>query len=182
MSEDKTDIKEIDFNAPKKEDLQTLVYRFLSNDRSHRNVDSATLIKGAISQYMNYGFSVSELVSLIMNDHRTIQQKNMGFVFRMIAQAAKEYKAGWFDGRNEYSYKLASKIYDNLSGKKEKMTQEIVSFFKDSMKYDKKKNVYYCDASVYDNLLYRYEEEMAKTDADGKDGEYHPLFLGCPFI
>jgi len=111
MSDEK-DIMEIDANNITRGQIETLLHRFLRNSKKD---EGAEVIATAMHDYLNdMTCDGKELVKAVMNDHRTILQKKMNFIFRMVAAAAKAYKDGWFDLRNEDTFKLAAQIYDSL--------------------------------------------------------------------
>jgi len=82
------------------------------------DVDDPEAVAKVLSQFVNRlgdRDSVKKLVDECMRDHRTLIQGKMGFVFLMLAEAARLYKEGYYDLRNEYSFKLASEIWDSMS-------------------------------------------------------------------
>ena len=107
-----SDVREIDFDNPKLEQVQSLMYRFMRNVSED---EAAKVVAKVLSDFTN---SISHdsriLVNESMRDHRTLLQGKMEFVFLMIAEAARAYKEKNYDGRNEYSFKLAAEIYDAL--------------------------------------------------------------------
>ena len=115
MSEAKEkEILELDLNNLSKDQVVNVFYRFMRQDRDN---DGARVIAKALSNMCNGAGSesIKILVEESMNDHRTLIQAKMGFVFKMIATAARDYREGNYDGRNEYSFRIAAEIYNALS-------------------------------------------------------------------
>jgi len=104
-------IKEIDFNNPTLDQMQSLVYSYLRNSRED---EAEIFVAGVLSKAVNGYTETKTLVAESMKDHRTLLQNKMFFVFRMIAEAAKAYKEGWYDDRNEYTFKLATEIVETI--------------------------------------------------------------------
>jgi hypothetical protein len=67
-------------------------------------------VADVLSKFVNrYGTDeIDKLIEAMFRDHRTLVQKKMGIAFKMIYRAAQLYKEKCFDGRNEYSFKLAN--------------------------------------------------------------------------
>ena len=108
------EILELDLNNLSKDQVNRVLYRFMRQDRDN---DGARVIAKALSDMCNGGGSdaIKILVEESMRDHRTLIQAKMGFVFKMIATAARDYREDNYDGRNEYSFRIASEIYNALS-------------------------------------------------------------------
>jgi hypothetical protein len=58
---------------------------------------------------------LDDLAQEVLNDHPTLQQTMMRFVFKVIFVAADHYKKKFYiDGRNEISFRMAEKIQDQF--------------------------------------------------------------------
>ena len=101
----------VDANSLTAGEIETLLYRFLRNDRED---ESAKILAGALCNFCNLSGSTKALVNESMRDHRYLLNEKMFFIFGMIAAAAKAYKDGWVDDRNKYSFKLAAEIFDSI--------------------------------------------------------------------
>ena len=83
--------------------------------RERQDVVEAKELADKISSFVNTfsgGKRVDALVDEMFNDHRTLIQQKMGFVFKMIEKAAEMYDAGDYDLRNEHSLEKANMIMD----------------------------------------------------------------------
>ena len=155
MSDKEKNMKEIDFNNPTADDIQSLVCRYL---RSARVREDDKMVARIFSDYVNaMGHNHKNFVDEMFRDHRTLIQNKMKIAFYMIAAAAKGYKEKNYDGRNEYSFKLAAEIYVAMS------------------KLNRKKECNILDLGLELNMVLSQE-------GDGEDGYYHVLNLGCPHI
>lgn len=144
------------------------------------DVDDPKQVADVLSRFINsYTHSKKELVEACMSDHRTLLQGKMGFCFNMIVAAAKAFKANIFDGRNEYSFKMAAEIYDlmtlaeNIKALRKELLPMATAF---QLGEFKKK-----DAEKYKMAAEIYTKLTQGEDV-GEDGKYHKLNMGVPLI
>ena len=162
-------MKEIDMDNPTKEDVQSLVYRYMRNARDGEDNEMVAKI---FSDYVNsMGHNGKELVREMMKDHRTLLQSKMNIVFLMIAAAAKAKKDRYVDGRNEYSFGIAAEIYKRMSCEyKLDFTKKILAKTK-------------CGKKTVEKILEGIKgDKCYKEDRDCENCKYHKLWLGTPLI